>query len=184
MSDFLIRIGHDCDSGRLLALLKQPYGVRAPQGQGFDFTWGSLAVLEDRLASNANILRVNGGVLAWVGDLVGGMSEAFRTTLIARLASLHRSGQGHDDSLEDDPVFRQLNGAFAILYADEMGFCVVTDPLGTTQVFLGQGRDGQIVSAGTHADLVAVAGGLADELDFASLAQFLRHGYCVFPGTM
>jgi hypothetical protein len=56
--------------------------------------------------------------------------------------------------------------------------------VGTTQVFLGQGRGGQIVSAGTHADLVAVAGGIADELDIASLAQFLRHGYCVFPGTM
>ncbi len=85
MSDFLIRIGHDCDSGRLLALLKEPYGVRAPQGRGFDFAWGSVAVLEDRLASNANIIGVDGGVLARVGDPVGGMSETFRSGLIAAL---------------------------------------------------------------------------------------------------
>lgn len=184
MSDFLIRIGHDCDSGRLLALLKEPYGVRAPQGRGFDFAWGSVAVLEDRLASNANIIGVDGGVLAWVGDLVGGMSETFRAALIARLASLHRSAQGHDDFLEDDPVFRQLNGAFAILYADEMGFHIVTDPLGTTQVFLGKGADGRTVSAGTHADLVAVAGEVSEEVDPVSLGQFLRQGHCDFPCTM
>jgi len=168
----------------LLALLKQPYGVRAPQGRGFDFAWGSLAVLEDRLASNANIVSVNGGVLAWIGELVGGMSDPMRAGLISRLSSRQHSAQECGRGLGDDPVFAQLNGAFAVLFADETGFSIVTDPLGTTQVFLGEGRGGRTVSAGTHADLVAVAGGISDEVDIISTAQFLRQGYCVFPGTM
>jgi len=184
MSDFLIRIGRDWDSGCLLALLKQPHGVRAPRGQGLDFAWGSLAVLEDRLASNANIIRVNGGVLAWVGELAGGMSETMRAGLVSRLSRLQRSAQEYGDGLDNDPAFEQLNGAFAILYADESGFSVVTDPLGATQVFWGKGSDGRAVSAGTHADLVAVAGGVSDEVDPISLGQFLRQGYCDFPATM
>ncbi len=184
MSDFLIRIGHDGDSGCLLALLKQPYGARAPRGHGLDFAWGSLAVLEDRLASNANVIRVNGGVLAWVGELVGGMSDTMRAGLVSRLSQLQRSARECGDRLDNDPVFEQLNGAFAILYADESGFSVVTDPLGATQVFWGNGPDGRTVSAGTHADAVAVAGGVSDEVDPISLGQFLRQGYCDFPSTM
>lgn len=184
MSDFLVRIGHDCDSGCLLDLLKQPYGSSAPRGQGFDFAWGSVAVLEDRLASNANIIRVRDGVFAWVGELVGGMSETVRTGLVSRLSRLQHSAREEGGALENDPVFEQLNGAFAILYADESGFSLVTDPLGATQVFWGKGPDGRAVSAGTHADLVAVAAGVLDEVDPVSLGQFLRHGYCDFPGTM
>lgn len=184
MSDFLVRIGHDCSSEHLLALVKQPYNGSAPEGRGFDFSWGSLAVLEDRLASNANIMTLNAGVLAWVGELVGGMSAALRNGLIARLARLQHSARDCGDRLADDPAFQQLNGAFAILFADDSGFSIVTDPLGATQVFRGTRSDGRVVSAGTHADTTAIAGGISDEMDCVSIAQFLRHEHCAFPHTM
>jgi asparagine synthetase B (glutamine-hydrolysing) len=184
MSDFLVQMGNGCSSEHLLALLKLPYGRLAPKGRGFAFPWGSIAVLEDPLGSNQNITASDQGVLAWVGDLVGGMSDSFRTALTARLAALQHSARDCDNDLQNDPVFKQLNGAFAILFADQTGYSIVVDPLGATQVFFGKGHDGQRVSAGTHADLVATAAGISDEMDFVSITQFLRHGYCVFPCTM
>lgn len=184
MSDFLVRMGRDCGSDHLLALLKQPYGGAAPKGRGFDFPWGSIAVLEDHLGSKQNIIASDKTLLAWVGDFIGGMTDAFRTALSGRLAELQHSTRESGDSLKDDPIFAQLNGAFTILFADETGFSIVVDPLGVMQVFFGSGPDGRIVSAGTHVDAVAISGGLSGELDLLSIVQFLRKGYCVFPHTM
>ncbi len=165
-------------------MLERPYVDCAPKGRGCDFSWGSLAVLEDAVASNENIFATSTELLAWVGELVGGMPDALRHSMIQRLSQLLRSGGEPDDCLADDPVFQQLNGAFAILFANEMGFSVVTDPLGATQVFWAGRHDGGPVCAGTHADLVAGVGGVAGEVDRTSVAQFLSMGHCTYPHTM
>lgn len=184
MSDFLVQIGHGCEAARLLALLKQPYGAHAPRGQGFDFAWGSLAVLEDRLASNANIVPVDGGVLAWVGDLVGDVSERFMHDLAARLAHLKNCRAQERPSLEYDELLNQINGTFGLILVDQSGFSIVTDPMGFTQVFVGRNRAGRATVFGTHADIVAVLGNTCASVDVISLAEFLRKGYCTFGSTM
>ena len=64
MSDFLVKTGRECGSDALLDLLRLPYGSSAPKGQGFDFSWGSVAVLEDHLTSNRNIVHKDKTVMA------------------------------------------------------------------------------------------------------------------------
>ena len=51
-------------------------------------------------------------------------------------------------SLTADPDFSGINGAFAILSAFEAGVCIVTDPLGLTQVYAGYDRRRRLTALG------------------------------------
>lgn len=70
MCDFLVSLDNRYRGKYLLNLVKKPYGSRAPQGRFFDFSWGSIAVLEEQLADNHNIIVNDDSVFTWVGDLI------------------------------------------------------------------------------------------------------------------
>ena len=155
MSDFLVSFGNKYSGNNLLELLKMPYGRCVPEGQYFDFSWGSMTVLEERLADNNNILEKDGVVLAWIGDLVTNMSEEFVDALITRIGQIKNCREDGKISLESDDIFGKLNGAFAIVLADNGGFGVITDPLSFTQVYVGRDTQSSVVCLGTHPDLVS-----------------------------
>jgi asparagine synthetase B (glutamine-hydrolysing) len=184
VSDFIVSIGKKWTGDDLLNLLKRPYGERAPEGQCFDFGWGSIAILEDRLALNKNIIRARGTLFAWVGDLVTDMSDGYMNALISRIESIRDSGKRETCSLESDEIFKKLNGAFALLIADHKTCSVVTDPLGFTHVYFGKDGNGEATAIGTHADLVAAATGGTVQIDVVSAGEFLKKGYLTFPNTM
>ena len=107
------------------------------------------------------------------------MRSSWRASRNCKHASQRRS---HD--VDNDSVLAQLNGAFAVLLADETGFSIVVDPLGFTQVFLAEEGKGNVLAVGTHAETVAIAGDVSTDIDLISAVQFLRHGHCLFPNTM
>jgi asparagine synthase (glutamine-hydrolysing) len=183
MSDFLVSIGKNYQPEDLLALVKRPYGERAPEGQCFDFGWGTAAVLKERIAYNKNIVTRNRTTLAWVGDLVTDMSNGYIDALISRIENIRDSEQHEVCSLESDEIFKKLNGAFAIVLFQETGFSIVTDLLNYTQVYAGQNKDGTIASVGTQPDIVAGIGDCCD-FDTVSLGEYLNSGRATFPNTM
>ena len=68
MSDFLFSLDKRFSPGNLVNLAQMPYPYRRPEGEAFEFPWGNLAVLQERFGRN--VFRINGAVIAWVGDLV------------------------------------------------------------------------------------------------------------------
>lgn len=183
MSDFLVSIGKNYQPEDLLALVKRPYGERAPEGQCFDFGWGTAAVLKERIAYNKNIVTRNGTTLAWIGDLVTDMSNGYIDALISHIENIRDSEQHEACSLESDEIFKKLNGAFAVLIADHKTCRIVTDPLNYTQVYAGYNKNGTIASVGTQPDIVAGIDDCSD-LDTVSLGEYLNSGRATFPNTM
>ncbi len=184
MSDFLIRLNSQYDGRSLLSLVKKPYGKRSPEGRFFSFPWGSVAVLEEHLARNENIITRDSLIFAWVGDLVTDMKEDFLESFINRLAYLQNDFGKVGVSLETDELFEKLNGAFAIVLANTTSFCIISDPLSFVPVYIGRDENNEIVSLGTHPDLVACITGKPLKSDLVSLAEFLNSGNCTFPNTM
>lgn len=184
MSDFLISLRKQCKSKDMLDLLKKPYGNKCPEGQYLEFPWGSMAVLQEHLANSNNILVRDGLFFAWVGDLVTDMSDEFIDALIARIGEVRDCQRNQTFSLESDEVFKKLNGAFAIVLADENGACIVTDLLNFVQVYAGYGRNGRISVLGTHTDLVATLSDESFSVDHVSAAEFLNFESIAFPNTM
>ncbi|MHC4172906.1 MAG: asparagine synthase-related protein [Planctomycetota bacterium] len=182
MSDFLCSIGNRYKGQDLLNLIKKPYGGHAPKGQAFDFPWGQIAILEEHLANNSNILAKDGAVFAWVGDLVTDHSDRFVDVLIKRIIQLRNHYR--EVSLESDAVFGKLNGAFAVVLADNGGFSVITDPLSFTQVYVGNDVDNSPLCVGTHPDLVSALCGSGSRIDTVSVGEFLSQGTTRFPHTM
>lgn len=184
MCDFLISLNKKYEGKDLLAFIEEPYGKQGPKGQYFDFSWGSMAILEERLADNNNILKRDGVIFAWVGDLVTDMSDEFINALIARIGEVRNCQRNQTFSLESDEVFKKLNGAFAIVLADEKGVCIVEDVLNFVQVYTGYGRNGRICVLGTHPDLVATLSDESFSVDHVSAAEFLNSGRICFPNTI
>lgn len=184
MSDFLISLRKKYKGRGLLELIKNPYEGTFPQGRYFDFSWGSMAVLEEHLANSNNILVRDGLVFAWVGDLVTDMSDEFIDALIARIGEVRNCQRNQTFSLESDEVFKKLNGAFAIVLADENGASIVADLLNFVRVYTGYGQNGRICVLGTHTDLVATLSDESFSVDHVSAAEFLNFGCITFPNTM
>lgn len=184
MSDFLVSFSNKYSGNNLLELLKMPYGKCVPKGRCFDFSWGSMAILEERLADNNNILEREGVVFAWVGDLVTDVSEEFVDALIIRIGQIKNCRANRTFSLESDEVFRKLNGAFAIVLAYNEGFSVITDPLSFTQVYVGNDLDNSPLCVGTHPDSISVLCGSGSRIDAVSVGEFLSQGTPPFPYTM
>jgi hypothetical protein len=182
MSDFLVSLNKRYT--HLLNLIKKPYGSRAPEGQFFDYPWGSLAVLADRLADNRNIREREHVVFAWVGDLITEMSEEFVDALVGRIGQIKNCRVNGKISSDSSEIFGKLNGSFAILIADNEGFNVVTDPLSFVQVYEGTDGHNNLASVGTHSDLVASISDKSLHIDTVSVGEFLSSGTPVFPNTM
>jgi asparagine synthetase B (glutamine-hydrolysing) len=184
MSDFLVSLDKRHRGNDLLSLIKKPYGKRAPEGQSFDYSWGSVAVLNERLACNGNIIVRDGASFAWVGDLVVDLPDRFAEMLMNRLNQLQQLADDDDVCLETDSLFARLNGTFAIVFTNAGGLCIVTDPLSFVPVYKGKNRQGDIVSLGTHPDSVAVTCDMVTSVDTVSAAEFLNTGGSTFPSTM
>ena len=184
MSDFLISIGKNYHPEDLLVLLKRPYGEHAPEGQCFDFPWGSVAILQERIADNKNIITKNSTILAWVGNLVPSLSDKTAEKFLKHIEMISANPENGMNFLKTDEYFSKLNGAYAIIAIYNKGFSVVTDPLNYTQVYIGR-KEGHITSAvGTHPDLVASVSGNLSILDIPSLGEYLNSGRATFPNTM
>jgi asparagine synthetase B (glutamine-hydrolysing) len=182
MADFLIRFGSD---RHLLELLRQPYGARAPRGREFTFPWGRVAVLADPVANGRNIVTVGTSVLAWVGELVAPSELSVLETALGSLeaASMSSDGGGFLQALQATGLLGQLNGAFALLVATNRHVAVVTDPMGSVQVYEGRGG-GTVTALGTHPDLTARCAGDEYEIDPVSVGEFINTGIACFPATM
>ena len=167
----------------MLKLLKVPYGKRAPQGKTFEFSWGKVAVLQEHLVNNRNIIVKNNYLVAWVGDLVIEHLERFVEVFANRLREIQKAKQ-YSENLENDKLFSQLNGAFAFLLADAKRFCIITDPMSFTPVYVGKDKEDNAVSFGTHPDLVASISNSNFITDLISAGEFLNWGCCTFPYTM
>ncbi|GAH68114.1 unnamed protein product, partial [marine sediment metagenome] len=140
MSDFLVGLDKRYSGDDLLSLIKKPYGKRAPEGQFSDYSWGSLAVLQERLACNRNIISGDTATFAWVGDLVLDLPDRFAGVFVNRLTQLQQVGNDDRVCLETDSLFARLNGTFAIVLANAPGFCIVTDPLSFVPVYIGKNK--------------------------------------------
>jgi len=182
MSDFLCYIGNQYKGRDLLNLIKKPYGDNAPCGKSFETSWGAMAVLEEHHAEDKNIIVMNDTIVSWVGDLVLDVSEKYITDLVNRVQELMNDPDTRKD-LQSDPVFSRLNGAFAILIADSAKIVVITDMLAFTQVYAGKDRDNNLISFGTHPDLVASLCGIS-QLDLTSIGEYISQGTTRFPYTM
>lgn len=182
MSDFLIKIGKDLSRQQMLSMLIRIAAGSGPGGCAREFSWGSVAILPDRFGSN--FVTDDQGLCGWVGDLVARNPCG----LLARLReSLYLFTKNTDSPclhLTDEPAFRELNGAFAIVLADDQGCWVITDPMSFVQVYETRSPTGQLLGIGTHADTVAAACRQAEKADLCSVAEFLNVGRPSFPHTL
>jgi len=184
MSDFLISLDGRYRGGRLLEFIKAPYGKSPPDGRFFDFSWGSVAILEERLARNNNIYNQNGSVFAWIGDLVMDVTTETIERLIERIKDIVNLKANNPACLEHDELFKKLNGAFAILLAHKSGFSIITDPMNFTPVYAGMDTNNNTISFGTHPDMVACISSKSLSVDKVSAAEYLATGNNTFPNTM
>ncbi|MHC4083582.1 MAG: asparagine synthase-related protein [Planctomycetota bacterium] len=184
MSDFLISLDCRYTGKDLLNLIKKLYRRSCPEGRYFDFPWGNIAVLEERLACNKNITTKNTTTFAWVGDLTMDMSDSFLRSFIKCVTLLHEGRESSNTPVQSSGLFDKLNGTFAIVVANSVGLTIVTDPLSFIPVYMGKNKRGDIVSFGTHPDLVAVVSDQATCIDVISVGEFLNMGHTIFPHTM
>jgi len=182
MSDFLVSMDKRYSGKDLLNLVKKPYGRRAPEGKCFDFSWGAIAILNERFADN--IFTKGGTVFAWVGDLLTNISDGFLDALIESTTKLRSSKRNTKDCLKSNAVFGKLNGAFAILLADEQGLSIITDFFNFIQVYKGANSRNKLICVGTHPDLVAGISDRGLNIDMVSVGQFLSAGTPTFPNTI
>lgn len=183
MSDFLISFGRKQAPKTLLKLLQMPYPVPRLKSECREFPWGTACLLFEPLSAGC-LLRGGETVFAPVGDLLLGGGEATAEGLI-RCAARMRAGKVNlGPGFETDPLFGRLNGAFAALLADETGPAIITDPLGSVQVYAGRNRDGDLIAVGTHPDLVACLTDEDDKIDPISVFEFLNAGTPCFPHTI
>lgn len=180
MSDFLVSMGKQYSGSDLLRLIKRPYPEHGPVGKYFDFPWGSVAILKERLANN--IFEAGGAVIGWVGDLLTAISEQSLDALLKykRFKGLRPDASAY---FESDGFVQSLNGAYAVLFAHDEGFSVITDLANFIQVYSGADRSGNLASVGTHPDAVASASAEELCLDMVSLGEFLSAGTPIFPNT-
>jgi len=184
MSDFLVGLGGARPGAGLLELLRLPYGSSSRAGQCFDFGWGSAAILGEPDSGMKNVHESPLGILGSAGDLLAGDLQKLAEGLLVCAANVRSARLEPAFRLQDDSSFASLNGAFAILLADDNGPSVITDPLGSVQVYVGRNRKGVLTAIGTHPDLVALISGHGDEIDPVSVFEFLNAGTPCFPHTM
>lgn len=184
MCDFLVSLDNRYRGKDLLNLVKKPYGSRAPEGEFFDYPWGSVAILMERLANYKNILTKEGTTFAWVGDLLMNLGDGFLGAFIKRLSDLQERGEQGSVSIQTDELFGKLNGAFGIIVANARGLSIVTDQVSFVPLYVGKNSSNGAVSFGTHPDLVAIISGDSLKLDVVSAAEFLNSGNSTFPNTM
>ncbi|MGZ4960924.1 MAG: asparagine synthase-related protein [Limisphaerales bacterium] len=182
MSDFLLSFDSAPQQAPLLRLLQQPYGDHQPAGRVLPLPLGgALGVLEDKIAHGRNLLSRGNLTLAWVGDLVSppghSLEKAFN-----RLAPAVRPEE-LKDTLQNSGLLESLGGGFAAILVSDQCVALITDPLASVQVYIGSTPDGQIVAAGTHADLVAAVTGV-DAIDPASVCDFMNVGIACCPYTI
>jgi hypothetical protein len=182
MSDFFIQVKPGATANPLLALARAPYSHRRPDGKGFVFPWGSVAVLEERFGKN--IFVIKGTLVAWVGDLIADVSEPFLESLLAGVLELRSGNVETGPALRSHPAFARLNGCYAFVIADAQGFSVITDPMNYVQAYLATDDRGAITAVGTHPDLTAKIGGQVSALDLVSVGEFLNAGTPLFPNTV
>jgi len=183
MCDFLISLNSRYNGKCLLELIKVPYGKRSPHGKSYELQWGSLAVLEERIAKGRNILEKADTIFAWVGDLLIDPSTGGLDQIVTRISDIWEHSTLSDASLQNDPVLAKLNGTYAIVLAGSKGLTIVTDPVNLTPVYAGRNEQGQVVALGTHPDLVACITGNSIDVDTVSVVEFLYGGCCTFPNT-
>jgi asparagine synthetase B (glutamine-hydrolysing) len=143
-----------------------------------------MAVLAEPLARGQNFVERGGRTLAWVGDLVTPVTDVLVDALVERVLRWREAGADARASIASDEVLRQLDGAFALLVADQQGLCLVTDLLSSLQVYAGYDAGGRLCVWGTHPDLTAVLTGRPLDVDCAAAAEFLDSGGVCFPRTM
>ena len=183
MSDFLVSFGRKHTPKALLKLLQMPYPEPRSKSECSEFPWGTVCLLFDPL-SRSCLFRARDTVFAPVGDLLMDDGEATAEGLIRCAAGMRAGKFNAGWRRETDPFFAQLNGAFAALLADETGPAIITDPLGSVQVYAGRNRDGDLTAVGTHPDLVACLTDEEEKIDSISVFEFLNTGTPCFPHTM
>ncbi len=181
MSDFLISLDKRFSAADLARLSRMPYTYRRPEGTGFEFPWGNVAVLSERFGQN--VFHRDGTLVAWVGDLVPEVSNSLLESLVNHVSNLRSGAKAGSNHRSAECVLDKINGCYAFVIADAQGFSVITDPMNFVQVYVATDEHGRTASVGTHPDLVARAGGQAGSLDLISIGEFLNAGTPLFPNT-
>jgi hypothetical protein len=182
MSDLLLTMGDGASPKDLVKLMRAPYPGRHPEGRQFEFPWGTLAVLRER--SGNSIYQFDGAVVAWVGDLLATTSGGFFEDLLNFARAVRNRPGAEEGSMLSHATLDLLNGSFAFIIADAQGFSLITDLMNYVQVYMATDDQGNIMSLGTHPDMVASAGGQAARLDLTSVGEFLNAGTPLFPNTI
>ena len=178
MSDFIVSFDKNYPGSYLLNYLQKHNNSENPEGEFFEYPWGNLAVLKDTLSGKRNIYLEQGILFAWVGDLVMPITNQSISSLIVSVNCIMNGAalQSHWS------VLSALNGAFAILIADNNSLLIITDPMGYTQVFLGKKtfKNYTYIFIGTSSQVLSSVS-KNYEYDHISLAEFLISGTSTFP---
>jgi asparagine synthetase B (glutamine-hydrolysing) len=186
MSDFLINFNPAADPQALLSLLQQPYDGNAPPGRCLQHPWGAAVILDEKIGTRGNVITNGQWTFAWVGELL--FSEA-QAEVNNALNELNRRGpcsspQEVFDLLNRGGLLMALNGSFAAFISGPGMAVILTDPMGSVQVYAGKDDAGRLVAVGTHPDLVARLCGPDWLIDPVSVGDFLNTGTPCCPYTM
>lgn len=182
MSDFLIKFGSSLPGRQMLGALARIQGEANSAGCVRDFAWGSVAILSERFS--VNYVTDERGLCGWVGDLVANDPRGLLARLCQTLQRCAPTTGKPASPLANDPVLRELNGAFALVLAGDQGCWVITDPMNFVQVYETRDAAGKLLGIGTHSDTVAAVCCQAEKLDLCSVAEFLNAGTPSHPHTM
>lgn len=179
MSDFIFSSSGSA-SRHLAGCIRQIYD-EPTQVDEFQGHWGSLAVARshyrgfDPYETDSAICVVVGGPILKFG--FGGAALNLGRAAGTRIV-LERLQSGADVSWDSD-----FSGPFAVLVIDKTtgDIKLVTDLLSCVPVYSALRAEGLYL--GTHVDALASASGCTDELDHASIADFIMSGVVTFPYT-
>lgn len=178
MSDFVIQFGDRVPAQRVESILRDRPGLTERPIDTFTFAWGSVIVQRLVNPGCAPLYRKE-ELICCAGRpcLVGEESD------LAQSDSVMRTVAGRWRERGAASVWQSLSGMYVMARCNASSVEIITDQMGFRPAYVGNDRDGGIVSIGTFVEGMAEICAGQDDYDTTSLAELLVYQQISYPYT-
>lgn len=178
MSDFIIQIGERVSPKHIAQILQDRPGMEDRPARIWQFKWGSV-VIQAPPGRGYEPFEKDGVIYACIGRprIMGFEHEKSGVAGFGRKVAEAWENDAVDGLLET------LTGMFVLAVIGSNGFSIVTDILGSQPVYQAKGRSEQVTCLGSLADIVANVTNQRNDIDLASVGEFIVFDQITFPYT-
>lgn len=178
MSDFIIQIGERVSPKHIGQKLQNRPGIEDRPARIWQFKWGSV-IIQAPPGRGYEPFEKDGVIYACIGRprILGFEHEKSGVAGFCRKIAVAWENDAVDDLLES------LTGMFVLAAIYKNGFSIVTDLLGSQPIYQATERSEHITCVGSSADIVAKVTNQSNEIDLASIGEFIVFDQITFPYT-